>query len=137
MNLMLNLFSSELPIILIQKKRGDACLNWELYRLCCNSPGWAICQNWISDALSKLEPGNPSGIAFALCSILSNRLVESLLAPDPNIVRFARRSILLLASVGSPPFSPAAFPAKTQATLPVMCRYLAIRLHDYERHDDQ
>ena len=46
---------------------GYACLNWELYCLFCNSPGWASCQNWISDALSKLEPGNPS--AISLCSM--------------------------------------------------------------------
>jgi len=46
---------------------GYACLNWELYRLLCNSPGSASCQNWISDALSKLEPGNPS--AISLCSM--------------------------------------------------------------------
>ncbi len=46
---------------------GYACLNWELYRLFRNSPGWVSYQNWISDALSKLEPGNAS--AISLCSM--------------------------------------------------------------------
>ena len=46
---------------------GWICWDWQLYRLFCNSPAWASCQNWISDALSKLEPGNPS--AISRCSI--------------------------------------------------------------------
>src|SRR4028119_1576902 len=116
---------------------GYACLNWELYSLFCNSPGGRVAKTGYRMLYPSLSRGIHQPLAFALSSILSNRLVECLLASYPSISQFAHRSSLLLASVGSPPFSPAAFPAKTQATLPVMCRHSAIRLHDYGRHDNQ
>jgi hypothetical protein len=73
----------------------------------------------------------PQQVLLPITSIVSNRLVESLLTSYPSIARSAHRLILLLASDRSRQFLPAAFRAKTQATLPLMCRYSEIRLHYY------
>jgi hypothetical protein len=64
------------------QKIGWICWDWQLYGLFCNSPGWASCQNWISDALSKLEPGNPS--AISRCSIFYHDFVGRIDAKHTN-----------------------------------------------------
>jgi hypothetical protein len=96
-----------------------------------------VCSEDFSPQILKRTKVLTTNTVDMTTSIPSNRLVESLLASDPSIARFTRRSNRWLASDRSPLFLPAAFPAKTQATLPVTCRYSPIRLHDYERHDDQ